>query len=360
MAASIVPMSKIGTPFQSPSWRYQATFCPERFGFGKLCSKPNANAGNLARLIPNGIRPVDTFKLPLYVSQLNSKLPKPLYQQLLKVWQKHYYKTRARKITFNVGERSGLLNWNVKKVETINDQFLIKLIKHCYNIQHNEYISDAIKFYKNENNNMTCKWLNYSIYGGLTDKELAIKWQKPIKFIEAIRLVFFDYSGWPKDKLVQYSLIKQSHTNHELDIQDYHAFRRIYDLGELGLRSILGHQLLTEEERDTVKSYLAGSGVDNLMDQRFAVTNLKESVIFSRSVGEYTTIGLRRLEMEQKAAIMKLTANKMTKELGIEDGETVYVEDSVLLGEMRKQMSIDNPMEFPSVIDVKAEKDPPK
>jgi hypothetical protein len=356
MADPIVPMSKIGTPFQSPSWRYQATFCPERFGFEKYCSKIKANSSNLSRLLTMGLAPVEKYNLPIYLRQLQNSIAPDLYAQLTKVWNKHYRRNRDRKITFNVNpERAGLMNWHTVRLEKINDDFLKKLIKHCYNIEGNEHIAEAIKFYKNKNNNMTVKWLNYSIYGGKTDKELALQWRKPLRFIEALRLIFFDYSGWPKDKLVQYSLIRQLATNGEIDDPDYHAFKRIYDLGELGLRSILGHQVLTENERDIVKFYLAGAGVDNLMDQRFAITNLKESVMFNRSVAEYANIGLRKLEMEQRAALMRLNSQRIEKELGINEDTTVYVEDSILMDNLREMMAQDKPGEFPSYIDIKEE-----
>src|ERR1017187_5033785 len=187
MSAPIVPISKIGTPFQSPSWRYQATFCPERFGFAQYCSKPQSNSASLTRLVPNGLAPVEKYNLPIYIKQLRSKLTTKQYSQLTKVWNKHYFRTRDRKITFNVDiRRPGLLNWHTKKLESINDVFLKKLIKYCYNIEGDEYIADAIKFYKNKSNNMTVRWMNYSIYGGKTDKELAIQWNKPLKFIEAL------------------------------------------------------------------------------------------------------------------------------------------------------------------------------
>jgi hypothetical protein len=279
-----------------------------------------------------------------------------LYSQAIKVWNKHYYSTRVRKATFNVNvNRPGLINWHIPKLKFINDEFLQRLIKHCYNIEGDEYISDAIKFVKNKHNDMNCKWINYSIYGGRTDKELAIQWHKPVKFIQALRLTFFDYTGWPQDKLVQYSLLRQMTANNEMDSADYHAFKRIYDLGELGLRSILGHQALTEEERYTIKEYLSGAGVDNLMDQRFAVSNLKESISFNRSVAEYANISLRRLEMEQKAAIMRLTAKQIEKNLGIEENSQVYVEDTVLMDNLREMMKEDKPGSFPSFIDIQVE-----
>lgn len=356
MSAPIIPISKLGTAFQSPSWRWQITFCPERFGFEKYCSRPASNAANLTRLIANGLTPVETFKLPLYLSQLRDELPSLLYAQLMKVWNKHWRRTRSRKATFNVNvNRTGLLNWNVARIGKINDPFLQKLIKHCYNIEGDEHISDAIKFFKNKQNDLTCKWMNYSIYGGKTDKELAIQWHKPIRFIEALRLIFFDYSGWPKDKLVQYSLLRQLTANGEIDSADYHIFRRIYDLGDLGLRSILGHQMLSEDERDTIKLYLSGAGVDNLMDQRFSITNLKESVIFNRSTAEFANIGLRKLQLEQQAAIMRLTAERMKKEMGIEENNKIYIEDTVLMDNLVELMQIDKSSTFPTYIDIQTE-----
>ena len=310
----------------------------------------------MARLIVNGVRPVETYNVPQYINQLASELPSDLKSQLFKVWNKFYLRNRIRKLTFHVNpEHPGFLNWNVSKVKQINDEFLQKLILHCYNVEGNEYISEAIKFYKNENNNMSRKWINYSIYGGKTDKELAIQWQKPIKFIQALRLIFFDYSAWPKDKLVQYSMIRQLVTNNELDETDYHAFRRIFDLGDLGLRSILGHQALNLDEQDKIKMYLAGAGVDNLMDQRFAITNLRESVSFNHSVSEYANIGLHKIEMEQKAAVMRLTAQRIERELGMEQTDTLNREDTELLDNMTEMMGIDRPGEFPSIIDIKNE-----
>jgi hypothetical protein len=353
MSAPIVPISKVGTPFQSPNWRYQATLNPEKFGFEKYCSKPDeANAGNLKRLIVNGVQPVDVYKLPVYIRQIEDQLTPELKQELVKVWNKHYFRRRERKVTFNVAGHRGLLNWNVKGIKKINDDYFRRLIAHCFNIEGNEYISDAIKFYKNPGNVMNCKWMNYSIYGGKTDDELALQWHKPKAFIEALRMIFFDYSGWPKDKLVQYSCLRQLVCNKEIDDQDYHAFKRIYDLGDLGLRSILGHQVLDEKERETVKLYLSGAGIDNLMDQRFAITNLKESISFNRSVAELANVSINRIEAEQRANIMNLTSQRMQKELGINDNDKLAFEDTALLTSMREMMMIDKPGSYPKFIDV--------
>ena len=103
----IVPASKVGTAFQSPAWRYKATFCPERFGFAKYCSRLSSNSGSMARLIVNGVRPVETYNVPQYINQLASELPSDLKSQLFKVWNKFYLRNRIRKLTFHVNPEIG-------------------------------------------------------------------------------------------------------------------------------------------------------------------------------------------------------------------------------------------------------------
>jgi len=296
---------------------------------------------------------VETFHLPLYLRQLSNQLPAPLYQHLLKVWKKHYFKNRIRKITFNTTiNDAGLINWNLKKLNKINDEFFKRLIRYCYNVEGDEYVGSAIQFYKNESQAQNCKWIHYSIYSGMSDKEIAVSWRKPVKFIEALRLTFFDYSAWPNDRLVQYSLIRQMVENGELDTHDHHLFRRIYDLGEVGLRSAIGHVTLTPEEQDIVKSYLGGSAADNLMDQRFCVSNLKESILFNQGVAQFANLSLRKEELKVKAELMRLEITKAQKDLGVEENDTLQAEDTLLLDNMREKMQQDEPGEYPSYIDI--------
>lgn len=357
MLTAIVPLSKIGTPFQSPNWRYQATHSPEKFGFSDFLSKPEPNAGHLTRLIPNGTTPVNVYYQPIYMRQLKSRLSPRLSYILDRIWDRQFQRTNSGKITFNNvnPKEHGFISWNMRKLATLNDDFFKRLVMHCYHYQPDQYIGDAIKFYKNPDNDVSIKWMNYSIYGGKTDTELATQWRKPVKFIQALRLIFYDYSSWPKDRLVQYSLIRQMVSNNQLDAADYHAFRRIFDLGELGLRSVLGHQSFNEKESLLIKEYLAGATVDALMDQRFTISSTKDIMNYNRAVADYANIGLKRLEMEQRAALMRLTGQRMEKELGIEQDTDMYDEDIELIGYLKEMMKKNAEPVFPSFIDIKAE-----
>jgi hypothetical protein len=155
--------------------------------------------------------------------------------------------------------------------------------------------------------------------------------------------------------MVQYSLIRQLVSNNELDATDHHAFRRIFDLGELGLRSVLGHQNFTEDESRRIKSYLANTTIDVLLDQRFTISSTKDIINYNKSVAEYANIGLKQLEMEQRAALMRLTHKRMEQEMGIEQSTEVYAEDTELMEYLQMAMRKNASPECPSFIDIKVE-----
>ena len=356
MLTALVPSSKVGTPFQTPDWRYQAVFSPEKFGLASCLSKTdNANSGYLARMIPNGVHPVSVYYQPVYMKQLNKLLSPRLKQALERVWNKHYYRTNSGKLIFNniVTKESPFISWNMKKLEQVNDPYFRKLVKHCYHYEADSYIGEALKFYKNPDNNISIKWLNYSLYGGKTDKELAIQWHKPVRFIEAVRMLFFDYSAWPKDKLVQYSLIRQMVSNGTFDAADYHLFRRIFDLGDLGLRSVLGHHTFSVDESFRIKDYISSSGVDTLLDQRFTISSNRDIMNYNKGIADYANIGLKKLEMDQRAALMRLSTQRMEKEMGILQDNNVYAEDVALMDYMREMTKQHLTPSFPTFIDLK-------
>lgn len=353
---SLVPASKIGTPFQSPGWRFQATYFPERFGFTDFCSKSTVEAGHLSRLITKGIEASATYKLPSFFSLLIKELPNHLVDVLIKVWNKHYFSSNSRKITFDSSvARTVPISWNLKKLKHLNDPFLVKLINHCFNFKYDKYINEAIQFVRDPYNSQNKKWLSYSIYAKIPDIELAKKWNKSPKFIEALRLTFFDYSHWPADKLVQYSLIRQLNANREIDDQDLHALRRIFDLGMLGLRSICDYSALNETEQRAIQTYLGSSSVDNMLNLRYTITSSKDALNYNRAVAEYANVGLKKMEIEQKSELLRLTAAKLAKEMGVSETVEIFDQESELLEEMKELSKFNHKPKFPSFIELKAE-----
>lgn len=356
MTKTFVPASKLGTPFQSPSWRYQVIHYPERFGLGWISSKREVNSGHLSRLIPKGLAPASCYTLPSYFLELQQELPPHLAEQLVKVWNKHYFSNNQHKTTFSSATSNQVpLSLNVRAVKKLNDPFLQRLLLYCFNYQGDKYIEEAIKFYKDPGNSQNKDWINYSIYGGVDDKKLAKDWHKPVQFIEALRLIFYDYSHWPKDKFVQFSLIRQLVNNGELKDSDYHIFRRIYDLGFVGLKSAVGLHNLTPIEKSEVDQYLGAASVGNILNLNYTISNAKDALNFNRVVADFANVNLKKLEIEQKTALLKLHIAKTSKEMGMNEEATIFVEEQELVDHLREASKFDHTPKFPSFIEMKSE-----
>ena len=354
MKKTLVPSSKLGTAFQSPSWRYQAIAHPEKFGFEWLCSRREVDAGHLTRLMPKGIPPASIYSLPVYFRSLLPTLPLPLAEVLIRVWDKHYFRDHKHKINFNSSITNNVpISLNMAKVKYLNDETLKALMYHLFNYKYNADIDEAVKFYRDPKNEMAKKWINYAVYGKLTDNELAKMWRKSPRFIKTVRLLFFDYSHWPDDKLVQYSLVRQLVVDGELADSDFHVFRRIHDLGLLGIKSIVDIANFTNADKDQTTSFIEVSRIEKLLNLNYSCTSSRDAINYNRVTVDYTNVGLKRLEIEQKAELLKLAAKRMAKEMGLSDQESVFTEEACLIEELRERAKYDHIPRFPSFIDIK-------
>lgn len=357
MTKSLVPQSKLGTAYQSPSWRYLALYYPEKFGLGWLTSKKIVDASYLKRSINKGCRPSSVYNLPVYFKSILSELPSHLQETLVKTWNKHYSNQHPRKLSFSSNtSNSVLVSWNINSVEKyLNDPFLKRMVFHCFNYKFDSYIDEAIRFYKDPSNSMNTKWFNYCFFGKLSDKELARNWRKSIGFIQALRLIFFDYSHWPTDRIAQFSMMRQLVTNQELDDQDYHYFRRIYDLGRVGLKSAIGIDKLDDSEKKVIDAYLGASAVDNMLNIRYTIGNIKDAHNFGRIMDSHKEKEIKREETSQRSELLRLTSFKLAKEMGVNEDNDLFYEDELLLKEMKEMGKVNFRPKFPSFIELKAE-----
>jgi hypothetical protein len=338
-------------------------FHPERFGFTELCSKREAEAGHLKRLVSNGLRPTSVYSLPIYIRELKAELPPHLGARLIKTWDKYYFQNHRQKINFSTaGSNDVPISWNMQKVDQINDDFFRRLIRHSFNLEGDQYISQAIKFFLDDINYHARRQINYLMYCEFTDEEIARQWCKPLGLITALRLMYFDYSHWPKDRFVRYSMIKQMSFNLEIDQEDAHVFKRIFDLGELGLRSMFDISRVSKEEAATILSYLKASQVDNTLNLRFSISNHKEAYDYGRLAAEYATLSFKQEEIKQRTELLRLTSAKASKELGIGLETTLLAEDERLLSDIQLQirdMALINPKPvFPSFVTIKNQEAP--
>jgi hypothetical protein len=240
----------------------------------------------------------------------------------LRVWTKQYFSSNSKKVSFSETEKLPIC-LNISKILELNDPFLVRVLLHCYNFKYDSYVAEALAFFQSSENSQNKAWLHYAIYAGVQDKELAKNWKKPVKFIEAVRLLFFDYSHWPKDKIARYSLMRQLVCTSELSEADYHVLKRIYDLGITGLKSLTQINSLTSEEEGQIKNYLSSSAVGNMLSLGYTIRDSKDAINYHKVVTDFASVNLKRMEVEQQQALTKLHMAKLNQELNLDVGFTL-------------------------------------
>lgn len=302
-----VPIIRIGTPFAVPSWRYDAVHNPHRYGLDAYCSKKAVDAGFLTRLIPKGVTPSIVYHYPVWFDLLKKSLSKVESAMLDKVWNRQYFNRHRRKITFNsANSMLPALSWNMTKVAELHDVPLKRLIRHQFGLQHDSSVERALKWYLDKDNSELVRHVNYACYYGMSDIEMAKRWQQPVAIIQTIRSLFYDYSHLPVDRLARFSFIRQLVASGELDDADYHRFRRIFDLGKLGLDSILGCRKLSIEDQQQIEAYLGSSVLDNTLDLRYTITNRKEALEFNRTMQTMAEVKQNKLDNELRRSMLTI------------------------------------------------------
>lgn len=342
MKAARVPIQKIGTVFQRPSWRYDAMINPDKYGFRSLCTRKKETAGAYKRQLTKGIPFEVTYKIPPMFRQLMKELSFELSEQLTKVWNKHYKKTAKTKIRFqDLDSVDHFVSWNMAKVEKLNDLWLKKLVAHSFNKEYSDDIQFAISFHHNKELVESKRYLGYEIFSGSSDEEIAKKWNMSPKRIEAIRMLFFDFSHFPPDKIAQWALLKQLCENNDIHAQEFGLYKRVYDMGKLGLKAQLCHNHLNEKERTEVADYLSKSAMENTFNLQFSIKTAKDALTYNKAISDMAKIQLQKAEMENKRAelrIMELQICKLKKEVNVETDST-QPEDLRLLQEHINRLS---------------------
>lgn len=344
-----IPVVKIGTPYQKPSWRFDCLSNPRKYGMESFCSKIVPNAGFMKRLVAKGVSRTSVYKLPNYVLALSKTLPPNLYFILERTWNKHYFKTHKRKITFSPGSKNDTpICWNQRKVEEINDAPLRELISHCFNFRHSTNVDYAIKLFSSADNSEIKRFLGYSFYANIPDKTIAKRWNLTLPLVKTIKNLFFDFSYFPKDRIAAWAVMRQLAESGDIDHIDFQRFKRIFDLGELGIKMIEDFFNLTPEEKEKCEEFLGATSVSNTINLHLSIRTTKDALAYSNVVSNFARISLLKEELRQKDATLRLTElniQKASKELG-NAASGLQAEDQALLEMMRECSKFDTTPQF--------------
>jgi hypothetical protein len=338
-----VPINKIGTAFQGPSWRYNALQHPKQYGLTKYLSKKDIDdASYLMRLIPKNLMVEITYVFPEFYKKVSSNLSPHLSEQLKKVWKKNHNKIHKTRVVFlEPAKCKRLTSWNIAKVDQLNDDWFKKLILHVMNYKYDESIDFALKVHMSADNAEMKRFIGFQMFAGLSDEEIVKAWKlSSINKVKAIRMLFFDFSYLPQNKIAQWSFIKQLAKDEEISQEDFAYYKRIYDLGPLGLSAQVSFLHLSPTEQKQIEQYLGRSAVVNMMNLEFSIRNTKDAMNYTNIINNVARMSLQQEMVKHKATeieLMKLNIEQVKKEMNIES-KNEQQQDLIIFEEMARDM----------------------
>lgn len=310
-----------------PNWRYEALLYPSKYKLTQYLSKVKDSAGCLKRYIGAGLMFEANTSPPEEISLFLTKLPLELRDTLLTFWKRSLKRNRTKKIKVDFSETVLKNNaiWNIQKVKGVNDSFLRQAIYHVSNYIHDPYIAQAFSLFQSSEYEEIVKFIGYCLYAKIPDADVAKRWQLPVKTIVALRLLFFDFSKFPKDRIANFTYLRQLANNGTISDVDFSYYKRVFELGELGLKAQTDFASLTREERDIVEEYLGKTVISNTFNLQFSIRNQKDALSYGSVISTLGNYYVKQAETNYFVAKTKNT-NAITRRL---EGEATATNENM-------------------------------
>lgn len=329
-----VARNRLGTPFQSPSWRYSALKNPLRFDLDCYCNKQENNSQWLVKLgNKEGLDWVCNRKFPTLFKKLRLNLEQE--RELNRLVKKKARSTGGDIIIKKQDNYRPPNGWNLKKVDNLKDVWLYRLVRYVYGGGADEPIAQALRLNQSVAYGLQMKrFMGYTMYAGLSDEEIAKKWKLQVKTIEAIRNLFYDFSALPEDKVAQWSVIVQMFNHGDLHPDEYDLYKRIFDMGYLGLKAQVAGFSLTDEEEQQLKHIVTKTAVLNVFNIHFGIKTTEDALAYSRVLQDTAKLqlGYELVKLKQKEQLkMDTELMKVQRELALDTSDRTLPEDMQLL-----------------------------
>lgn len=340
-----------------PNWRYEALLNPGKYQLSQYLSKAKDNAGCLKRFIGAGLLYELNTTLPEEIASFVNKLPKEKAKELISLWHRSLKRNNLRKLKIDYSEAVLKNNavWNLKKIAKLPDAFLRKAIKHVSNFEHDPYIAQAFALFQSSEYEEIVKFIGYCLYAKIGDKEIAKRWQLPIKTVEALRLLFFDFSKFPKDRVANFTFLRQLANNGTISDIDFSYYKRVFELGELGLKAQTDFASLTTEERAIVEEYLGKTVISNTFNLQFSIRNQKDALAYGSVISTLGNYYIKQAETNYFLAKIK-NVNAVTKRIEGEataTNENMTALDREMMDLLRENSLQEVKVEYKTLADLK-------
>ena len=292
------PVERVGAKHIKPNWRFELLQNPAKYKMQDFVSIPENNASCLKRFISAGLSYEVNYVLPEYLQQLTQDTTQEQKDMLFSLWDRAFKNEGRKKIEIDSNKPQFKHNpvWNLKYVPFIEDAFLRKLIYHHSNFTYDADIKHAIDYSRSEEHTVIFKFIGYGIYCKLSDAQLAKRWNMTRGQIAAIRNLFFDFSKFPKDRIANFTYLRQLANIGAISDVDFNFYKRAFELGDLGIRAMVDYHNLNDEERLKIEEFLGKSVVSNTLNLNFTVKTYKDAVTYGVMVSNLASYYIKQKE----------------------------------------------------------------
>jgi hypothetical protein len=329
----LIPTHKVGTPFQSPSWRAEALFHPQRFGLQQLTSEAQRKRS---------------------CSVVSVSIPDELNELL------YTLTTRHRRLYLSLVSNdskvippSNYIGWNLHYVGKLNDVVFKAVIEHKSGYKYDADIAFALMLGTDERQGVMAKMLSYSIFLGKSDVTLFKEWQISPKRIAWYRHLFADFTQFPRSNVAKWSVFRQLANNSTISEVDFNYFKRISELGDVALKAHCAFHTLTDEERTSIEAYLGNTAIVNVLDQHTAIRTADDSRQYTKGVMEFAKLSAQKQHMRNVELTIRMNSAKL-EQIQASDNGLVSPEEQKLLDELYKRSLVNSPpLQVKTIADLK-------
>lgn len=341
MISNHVPKIKIGTKYAKPNWRFEAIQNPSKYGFDKICFTKPAFSKSLHRHASQGLV-FQENKIPRNLLRLTSDFSLDEKELLSSIFDRYLKQNTLRKRGFlnhDANNRYATVA-HLHALYGIGDLWLRKLFIHYLGDQGYPEIEYAVKLYFSEEQEEFLRYFGMLCFAGYDERRLAKEWDLPVSYAAALKNLFFDYSFLPKGRLSRLASLRQLVLNGQIPDEDFLIYKRIFDLGEIGVKAQFDFYSLTEDEQEKVKEYLKHSMVENTFKFQLSITNSKASKDYNSFVTGLAKLAMQKHELEllgRRNQLLEAQAKRINS--AMDAGAPVMTDqDAELLESVKREM----------------------
>jgi len=317
--------TKVGSLHNFPNWRYLSVEDPSRVNMRQFYRKIKEGSNCIrrhVRRIPSEEDPDDLKKSTLsHDISVNWSFPAS-FQKIIdrlslenrtlfyKIFEDYLKDKKEKKMFCMLEKNQDMHAFDLKNLDRLIDSFLRRFLLHVNKVIHDPHINFALNLKQSTHHNYIFRSIGYYVYAGVTDREIAKRFKFYPAQMQAVRKLFYDFSGCPKDPVARKAYFTQLLSNEDILEEDVRFYKLCAEMGETGLKALSNYHALTPDEKVRIEEYLGNSMIDNVLALHFSTTSMKDAMSFNTVINNLASFYIKKEEVNYfRAKVRNLDAS---------------------------------------------------